>query len=168
MDRLLKTNSYKYDDPFGNEHTYLFSHRGVDIYPDKLSPNLETCQESMTMTSAHDDNHSKTPNNPSNENTHNNKSILSMNHLIILHASNILPQNSKDDFKAYTHCPSIPTNQYTPHIPESQQCILPRDGWAITARGGCDGCCGRVGRGGKGQAGRADRGGQTLPAQTLA
>jgi hypothetical protein len=26
MDRLFKTNSYKYDDPFGNEHTYLFSH----------------------------------------------------------------------------------------------------------------------------------------------
>jgi hypothetical protein len=29
MDRLLKTNSNKYDDPFGNEHTYLFSHGGV-------------------------------------------------------------------------------------------------------------------------------------------
>jgi hypothetical protein len=26
MDRLLKTNRYKYDDPFVNEHTYLFSH----------------------------------------------------------------------------------------------------------------------------------------------
>jgi hypothetical protein len=38
MDRLFKTNSYKYDDPFGKEHTYLFSHRGVDIHPDKLSP----------------------------------------------------------------------------------------------------------------------------------
>jgi hypothetical protein len=25
VDRLFKTNSYKYDDPFGNEHTYLFS-----------------------------------------------------------------------------------------------------------------------------------------------
>jgi hypothetical protein len=24
MDRVFKTNSYKYDDPFGNEHTYLF------------------------------------------------------------------------------------------------------------------------------------------------
>jgi hypothetical protein len=34
MDRLLKTNSYKYDDPFGNEHTHLFSHEGVDIHPD--------------------------------------------------------------------------------------------------------------------------------------
>jgi hypothetical protein len=29
MDRLFKTNRYKYDDPFGNKHTYLFSHRGV-------------------------------------------------------------------------------------------------------------------------------------------
>jgi hypothetical protein len=26
MDRLFKTNSYKNDDPFGNEHKYLFSH----------------------------------------------------------------------------------------------------------------------------------------------
>jgi hypothetical protein len=26
MDRLFKTNRYKYDDPFSNEHTYLFSH----------------------------------------------------------------------------------------------------------------------------------------------
>jgi hypothetical protein len=32
VDRLFKTNSYKYDDPFGNEHTYLFSHKGVDIH----------------------------------------------------------------------------------------------------------------------------------------
>jgi hypothetical protein len=44
MDRLFKTNSYKYDDPFGNEHAYLFSHGGVDIHPDNLTPNIETCQ----------------------------------------------------------------------------------------------------------------------------
>jgi hypothetical protein len=24
MDRLFKTNNYKYDDPFGNEHTYIY------------------------------------------------------------------------------------------------------------------------------------------------
>jgi hypothetical protein len=24
MDHLFKTNSYKYDNPFGNKHTYLF------------------------------------------------------------------------------------------------------------------------------------------------
>jgi hypothetical protein len=36
MDRLFKTNSYKYDDPFGNEHTYLFFHGGVDIHPENL------------------------------------------------------------------------------------------------------------------------------------
>jgi hypothetical protein len=99
MDRLFKTNSYKYDDPFGNEHPYLFSHGGVDIYPDKLSPNLETCRDSMAMTSTHDDNHSETPNKPSTENTHNNKSILSMQDLMILHAKNISPQNSKDNSK---------------------------------------------------------------------
>jgi hypothetical protein len=28
MDHLFKTNSYKYDNPFGKEHTYLFSHGG--------------------------------------------------------------------------------------------------------------------------------------------
>jgi hypothetical protein len=51
MDHLFKTNSYKYDDPFRNEHTYLFSHGGVYIHPDNLTPNIETCQESLTMTS---------------------------------------------------------------------------------------------------------------------
>jgi hypothetical protein len=33
MDRLFKTNSYKYDDPFGNEHIYLFSHGGGSYTP---------------------------------------------------------------------------------------------------------------------------------------
>jgi hypothetical protein len=28
MDRLFKTNKYKYDDPFGNKHKYLFYHGG--------------------------------------------------------------------------------------------------------------------------------------------
>jgi hypothetical protein len=44
MDRLFKTDIYKYDDPFGNEHAYLFSYGGVDIHPDNLSPNIKTCQ----------------------------------------------------------------------------------------------------------------------------
>jgi hypothetical protein len=48
MDCLFKTNSYKYDDPFGNEHTYLFCHGGVDIHPVKFSPNLETCCKHTT------------------------------------------------------------------------------------------------------------------------
>jgi hypothetical protein len=107
MDRLFKIKSCKYDDPFGNENTYIFPHGGVDIHPENLSPNLETCQESMAMTSTHDDNHSETTNNPSTENTHNNKSILNMQDLVILHANNIFPQNSKDDFKAYTHLHGI-------------------------------------------------------------
>jgi hypothetical protein len=55
------------------------------------------------MTSTHDDHHSAIQNNNSTENTHNNKSILSMQDLVILHANNILPQNNKDDFKSYKH-----------------------------------------------------------------
>jgi hypothetical protein len=69
MDRLFKTNSYKYDDPFGNEHTYLFSHGGVDIRPENLTPNIETCEESLTMTSTHDEHHSDTQNSTSTKNT---------------------------------------------------------------------------------------------------
>jgi hypothetical protein len=45
MDRLFKTNSYKYDDPFGNEHKNLFSHGGVDVHPDNLTPNFEICKK---------------------------------------------------------------------------------------------------------------------------
>jgi hypothetical protein len=101
IDRLFKINSYKYDDPFGNEHTYLFSHGGVAIYPDNLTPNIETCQESLIMTSTHDEHHSGTQNNTSTKNTHNNKSILSMQELMILNTNNIFPQISKDGFKAY-------------------------------------------------------------------
>jgi hypothetical protein len=54
MDRLFKTNSYKYDDPFGNEHTHSFSHGGVDIHPDNLTPNIKTYHESLTMISTHE------------------------------------------------------------------------------------------------------------------
>jgi hypothetical protein len=94
MDRLFKTNKYKYDDPFGNEHTYLFSHGGVDIHPDNVSPNIKTCQESMTMTSTstYDEKNSDTSDNSSNENTNHKKSIIIMQDLVILHANNIFPQ----------------------------------------------------------------------------
>jgi hypothetical protein len=37
------------------------------------------------------------------KNTHNNKYILSMQDLLILHANNIFPQSIKDEFKAYKH-----------------------------------------------------------------
>jgi hypothetical protein len=47
MDRLFKTNNYKYDDPFGNAHPYVFSYGGVKIHPDSLSPDIKTCQESI-------------------------------------------------------------------------------------------------------------------------
>jgi hypothetical protein len=59
------------------------------------------------MKSTHDNNHSATLHKASTENTHNNKSILSMQDLVILHANNIFPQNSKDDFKAYKHLHGI-------------------------------------------------------------
>jgi hypothetical protein len=86
---LFKTNSYKYDDSFGNEHTYLFSYGGVDIHPDNLTPTIKTCQESLVLTSTHGDHHSATQTNESTKNTHNNESILSMQDLVILHANNI-------------------------------------------------------------------------------
>jgi hypothetical protein len=50
MDCLFKTNRYTYNGPFGNEHTYLFSYRGADIHPDNLTPTIETCHISFTMT----------------------------------------------------------------------------------------------------------------------
>jgi hypothetical protein len=107
MDRFFKTNRYTYDDPFGNEQTYLFSHGGADIHPDNLTPTIETCQASFTMTPTHDEHHSDTQNNTSTENNPKNTSILSMQDLVILHANNIYPQSSKDDFKAYKHLHGI-------------------------------------------------------------
>jgi hypothetical protein len=38
MDHLFQTNRYLYDDPFGNEHTYIFTSGGADIHPDNLTP----------------------------------------------------------------------------------------------------------------------------------
>jgi hypothetical protein len=107
MDRLFKTNRYTYDDPFGNEHTYLFSHGGADIHPDNLTPTIEICQASFTMTPTHDEHHSDTENNTSTENAPKNTSILSMQDLVILHANNIYPKSSKYDFKAYKHLHGI-------------------------------------------------------------
>jgi hypothetical protein len=102
MDRLFKTNIYTYDDPFGNEHTYKFSRGGADIHPDNLTPTIETCQASFTMTLCSDtQQHNSTKNNPSK------KSILSMQDLMILHGNNIYPQSNRDDFKAYKHLHGI-------------------------------------------------------------
>jgi hypothetical protein len=103
MDRLFKTKSYKYDVPFGNKHTHLFSHGGVDIHPDNLTPTIETCQELLTMTLTHDEHRSDTENNTSTKNTHNDTSILSMQYLVILHTNNIFTLSSKYNFKAYKH-----------------------------------------------------------------
>jgi hypothetical protein len=102
MDRLFKTNRYTYIDSFGNEHTYLFSKGGEDIHPDNLTPTIETCHASFTMTPCSD-----TQRNNSVKNNPQNKSILSMQDLIILQANNIYPQSNKDDFKAYKHLHGI-------------------------------------------------------------
>jgi hypothetical protein len=46
---------------------------------------------------------SETQRNISAENNTQNKSILSMQDLLILHVNSIYPQSNKDDLKAYTH-----------------------------------------------------------------
>jgi hypothetical protein len=69
------------------------------------------------MTSTHDDHHFATQNNTSTGNTHNNKYILSMQDLVILHADNIFPQINKDDFKAYKHLHGIDVQIHS--IPKS-------------------------------------------------
>jgi hypothetical protein len=61
MDRLFRDNRYTYDDPFGNEHTYLLSHGGADIHPENLTPTIETCQTSFTTTPESDDINSLEP-----------------------------------------------------------------------------------------------------------
>jgi hypothetical protein len=50
---------------------------------------------------------SDTQQNNSTENNPNNKSILSMQDLMILHANNIYPQSSIDDLKTYKHLHGI-------------------------------------------------------------
>jgi hypothetical protein len=102
MDRLFNTNRYTYYDPFGNEHTYLFTYGGADMHPDNLTPTIETCQVSFTMTPCSD-----TQQNISAKKNPQNKSILSMQDLMILHTNNRYPQSNKDDFKAYKHLHGI-------------------------------------------------------------
>jgi hypothetical protein len=102
IDSLFQTDRYLYDDPFGNEHTYIFTSGGADIHPNNLTPTIETCQTSFTTTSS-----SETQQNISADDTAQNKSILSMQDLTILHANHIYPQSHKYDFKAYKHLHSI-------------------------------------------------------------
>jgi hypothetical protein len=112
MDCLCKTNGYTYNDPFGNEHTYLFTYGGADIHPDNLTPTIETCQASFTMTPCSD-----TQRKISAKNNPHNKSILSMQDLMILHANNIYPQSNKDYCKAYKHLHGIDVQIHS--IPKS-------------------------------------------------
>jgi hypothetical protein len=88
MDRFFRDSTYTYDDPFGNEHTYLFSHGGADIHPDNLTPTIETCQASLTVTPESDDMNSPTP-------AHRQTSILNMQDLLILHSNNISPKQQR-------------------------------------------------------------------------
>jgi hypothetical protein len=60
---------------------------------------------------------SDTQRNNSTKNNPQNKSILSMQDLMILHANNIYPQINKDDFKAYRHLHII--NMQIHSIPKS-------------------------------------------------
>jgi hypothetical protein len=100
IDRLFRNNIYTYDDPFGNDHPYIFSHGGADIHPDDLTPTIETCQASLNITPESDDIISPDP-----ANRHN--SIPNMQDLLILHSNHIYPQKKKDDFKAYKHVHGI-------------------------------------------------------------
>jgi hypothetical protein len=114
MDRLFQTNRYTYDEPFGNEHTYLFTSGGANIHPDNLTPTIETCQTSFTTTSP-----SETQQHISADNTTRHKSILSMQDLMILHTNHIYPQSHTYDFKAYKHLHGI--DMQTQSIPKSPQ-----------------------------------------------
>jgi hypothetical protein len=112
--RLFYTNRYIYDDPFGNEHTYLFTSGGANIHPDNLTPNIETCQTSFTTISS-----SETQQHISADNTTQHNSIISMQDLMILHTNHIYPQSHRDDFQAYKHLSGIDMQIYS--IPKSPQ-----------------------------------------------
>jgi hypothetical protein len=118
---VYSKKNYKYDDPFGNEHTYLFSYGGVDIHPDNLLQDIKTCQESIATASTSDETDSITSDTSSDDNKNHNRSILSMNDLRILHANNIFRQNSKDDFKAYTNLHGINMQIYSIPKPPKQK-----------------------------------------------
>jgi hypothetical protein len=40
MQCLFQTKRYLYDDPFDNEHTYIFTSGGANIHPDNLRPTI--------------------------------------------------------------------------------------------------------------------------------
>jgi hypothetical protein len=119
MDRLFKTNNYKYDDPpLGNEHTYLFSYEGVDIHPDSLNPDIKSCQESINTPSTAEK--SSITSETTSIDSNGTRSILSIKDIQILHCRNIFPQNRKDDLKAYKHLHSIEIQIHTIPKPPDQ------------------------------------------------
>jgi hypothetical protein len=50
MECLFKTNSYTYDYPFGNEHTYLFSHGGVARDTKEIELFVKTLRDDYKLT----------------------------------------------------------------------------------------------------------------------
>jgi hypothetical protein len=114
MDRLFRDNRYTYDDPFGNDHPYLFSHGGANIHPDNLTPTTATCQASLLVTPEYDNMISQNPTTRQNY-------ILNMQDLLILHPNHIYPQNNKDDFKAYKHLHGIDMHIHSIPKPPSQK-----------------------------------------------
>jgi hypothetical protein len=114
MDSLFQTNRYKYDDPFGNEHTYLITYGGADIHPDTLTPTIETCQASFTAISSSETQQHLLANSKTRH-----KSVLSMQDIMILHTNHIYPQTPKDNFKAYKHLHGIDMQIHS--IPKSPQ-----------------------------------------------
>jgi hypothetical protein len=113
-DRLFHTNRYIYDDPFGNEQTYIFTPGGANIHPDTSTPTIETCQASFTATLS-----SKTQQHLLANSTTRQKSIISMQDLMILHTNHIYPQSPKDGIKAYKHLHHIDMQIHS--IPKSPQ-----------------------------------------------
>jgi hypothetical protein len=111
MDILFKTNNYKYDDPFDNAHSYIFSYGGVEIHPDSLSPDIKTCQEYINVTSTI--NESSTTSETNSPDINNTRSIMSIKDIQILHTINIFPQNRKDELQAYKHLHGIDMQIHT-------------------------------------------------------
>jgi hypothetical protein len=119
MDRLFKTSNYKYDDLFCNEHTYLFSYGGVDIHLESLSPDINTCQESINTASTADESSITSETIPINSNG--TRSILSIKYIQILHSRNIFPQYRKYDLKPYKHLHCIDMQIHSIPKPPNQK-----------------------------------------------
>jgi hypothetical protein len=98
-----------------NTQTYLFSYRGVDIHPDSLSPDIETCQDSINNASTSDAFSIRSID------SNGTRSILSIKDIQILYSINNFPQNRKDDLNAYKHLHGINMQIHTISKPPNQK-----------------------------------------------